>query len=146
MGYSTNEGLLLEFTTQELARLTGDQSGVIINYDRINYARFMADSVIDAYLYGRYDVPFSAPIYPLIEKISYDLTVANLYDYAYRSTTVPQTITWRKINSVKMLKDLQSGVITLGIGSPGTDKPPFIASNRTDADKIYTDDLLDQYN
>ena len=145
MGYSTNIGLLLEFTTQELARLTGDSTGAVINYDRIDYARYMADSIIDAYLSGRYGVPFEDPVPAIIEKISYDLTVANLYDFAYRSTSVPQTVTWRKINIMKLLRDVQSGLVSIGAGTHGTDAPPLIESNKTESDKLFTDDILDQF-
>ena len=145
MGYSSNEALLLEFSGQELARLTGDSTGALIDYDRIDYARYMADSVIDSYLSGRYSVPFVSVIPALIEKISTDLTVANLYDYAYRSTSVPQTVTWRKINVMKLLRDVQSGIVSIGMGTHGSNVPPAIESNKTVSDKLFTDDLLDQF-
>ncbi|MBI5325026.1 MAG: DUF1320 domain-containing protein [Ignavibacteriae bacterium] len=145
MAYSTIEDLLNEYSESELAVLTGDPTGQTINEDRIDYACGNAEALIDAYLYGRFDVPFTGEINPIIKKISVDLTINNLYEIAYSRTTVPSTITWRKINAVKMLKDLQSGLVSMTGSSPGVNAPPPIISNKTENDEIFDDELLDQF-
>ena len=145
MAYSTNNDLLNEYSQSELAILTGDPAGQTINEDRIDYARSNADALIDAYLYGRFDVPFTDEIYPIIKKISVDITIALLYEIAYSRTTVPSTITWRKINAVKMLKDMQQGFVSIMGTTPAVNAPPPIISNKGEEDEIYDDELLDQF-
>jgi phage gp36-like protein len=145
MAYSSDDDLLKEFSEQELARLTGDPSGATINTDRTDYARANADALIDSYLYGRQDVPFSEPVNPLINKISNDLTVSNLYDFAYRNSSVPGTVTWRKISAIKLLKDIQVGIVSLIGTTPGTNAPGIIISNKDELDKLFPDEILDEF-
>jgi len=142
MAYSTNDDLLNEYSESELAVLTGDPTGQTINEDRLDYARENAEALINAYLYGRFDVPFTGEINPIIKKISVDLTVNNLYEIAYSRTTVPSTITWRKINAVKMLKDMQAGIVSLTGSNPTVNAPPPIISNKTKNDRKFTDQQL----
>mgnify|MGYP000921617294 FL=1 len=146
MPYSSDDDLLNEFSLTDLAKLSGEMTGTEINTDRTDYARSNADAIIDAYLYSRYDVPFSEPIDPIIKKISIDVTVANLFDYNYSRSAVPNTIVWRKLNAIKMLKDIQSGKVSLSIANPGTTAHPFILSNREDKKRIFSEELLNQMN
>lgn len=145
MAYSTNDDLLNEYSESELAILTGDPTGQTINEDRLDYARNNAEALINAYLYGRFEVPFTGEINPIIKKISVDITVANLYEIAYSRTSVPSTITWRKINAVKMLKDLQAGTVSLTGSNPTVNAPPPFISNKTNSDRIFNDDILDSF-
>ncbi len=145
MAYSTNDDLLKEYSESELAILTGDPTGLTINQDRLNYARDNAEAMINAYLYGRFDVPFTGGINPIIKKISVDITIALLYEISYNRTTVPSTITWRKINAVKMLKDLQAGNVSLTGSHPAMNAPPPLISNKTGNDRIFDEELLDQF-
>ena len=146
MPYSSDDDLLNEFSLTDLAKLSGDITGTEIKTDRTDYARSNADAIIDAYLYSRYDVPFSEPIDPIIKKISIDVTVANLFDYNYSRSAVPNTIVWRKLNAIRMLKDIQSGKVSLSIANPVTTAHPFILSNREDKKRIFSEELLNQMN
>ncbi len=145
MAYSSDEDLLKEFSESDLAVLTGDSTGTTINTDRTAYARNNADTMIDSYLHGRFDVPFIEEINPIIKKISVDLTIALLFEIAYCKTTVPSTITWRRINALKMLKDIQAGLVSLTRTTPATDAPPPIISNKNGSERIFSDDLLDTF-
>jgi len=145
MAYSSDTDLQKEFSDEELARLSGDPTGMTINIERTTYARQNADSIIDAYLHGRYQVPFGDTPDPIINKISIDLTVSNLFDYAYNSSSVPNTIVWRKINAIKMLKDIRAGYISLLNASPGTNAPPPIISSKSGVARTFGDDVLDQF-
>ena len=58
MAYSIYDDLLFEFSKSELAILTGDPTGTTVDIDRVNFARVSADTMIDTYLWGVYDVPF----------------------------------------------------------------------------------------
>lgn len=145
MTYSTNDDLLKEITTAELARLTGDRTGQNIDTDKTDYARSNADGLIDAYLYGRYNIPFEGPIDPVIKKLSIDLTISNLYEYYYKNSTIPTTIVWRRLNALKLLKDIQEGCVSLQNLSAGTNAPPPIVCNKSEDDRIFNDDVLDEF-
>lgn len=49
MPYSKIDDLLNEFNTDELARLNGDPSGQQINVVRVDYARELAEAIIDSH-------------------------------------------------------------------------------------------------
>ncbi|MFP4368608.1 MAG: phage protein Gp36 family protein [Candidatus Kapaibacterium sp.] len=129
MAYSTDADLLKEMSEEELAMLTGDPEGLAIDYERIARARAMGDAVIDSYLHGRIDSA-AATGDPMINKISCDLTIAGLYDFAYRASAVPNTIVWRKINAMKALKDYKAGEISPKGSIPGRNSPPPMISIR----------------
>ena len=145
MAYSSDSDLLKEFSTEELARLTGDPTGTTIDTDRTTHARTNADAMIDAYLHGRYTVPFESPVDLIINKISVDLTVVNLYDYAYRDSSVPNTVVWRRIYGLKLLKDIQKGYVSIQNASHGTNAPPPLVSNKSEQDRFFGDEVLDQF-
>ncbi|MFA6571081.1 MAG: DUF1320 domain-containing protein [Bacteroidota bacterium] len=145
MAYSADTDLLKEMSESELARLTGDSTGEEINTDRTAYARTNADALIDSYLFGRFNVPFTGTIDPIIQKISVDLTVSNLYDYAYGRSSVPSTLVWRKINAVKLLKDIQAGMVALTSADNDSQLPPPIISNKNANDRFFNDELMDQF-
>jgi phage gp36-like protein len=145
MSYSLDTDLLKEFSESDLAKLTGDPTGTTVDTSRIAYARVNADALIDSYLSGRYDVPFESPIDPIIAKLSLDITVANLYDYSNHRTSIPNTVVWRKLNAMQLLKDIQRGNVFLNTGVTLSGKENAIISNKTEDDKYFTKDLLDQF-
>lgn len=143
--YSTLADIYLEIHEPDLARLTGDSNGVVVDMERVHHAIQMADAVVDSYLYGRYEVPFEVPIDPTITKVSVDLAMANLYDYAYADSGIPNTIVWRRINALRFLKDLQEGKATLRFTNPTLNASPPIISNKSLEDRYFSDDLLDNF-
>ncbi|MFH1049314.1 MAG: DUF1320 domain-containing protein [bacterium] len=146
MSYSVDNDLLFEFSESELAILTGDPTGTTIDWDRVEFARINADRTIDTYLWGVYQVPFTEePVPPLVIKLSVDLTVVYLYEIAYKNSSVPNSIIWRRIYAIKMLKDLREGVITLMDLEHSTNPPKTILSNKTDNQRLFSDDVLDEF-
>jgi phage gp36-like protein len=146
MSYSVLQDLLYEFSESELAILTGDPTGTTIDEDRVNAARLYADRTIDSYLEGIYNVPFVAEaIPPLIVKLSADLTIVNLFEIAYKNSALPNTIVWRRIYGIKMLKDLRIGKIAIMDLEHSINPPESIKSNKTDNQRIFSDDVLDQF-
>lgn len=142
MAYSTDADLLLEFSEEELARLTGDATGAEFSEERTAHARLNADAMIDSYLVGRYPVPFTAPIDPIIRKISIDLTIGNLYETAYRNSAFPATVLWRRLNAQRLLKEIQRGeAFLLNYTASSTAPPAILTNNRSGRD--FTDELLD---
>lgn len=142
MAYSTDEDLLMEFSEEELARLTGDPGGEEINFERIAHVRKLGDALIDSYLRGHYLVPLDVPPDPVIQKCSLDLVIAGLYDISYKNATVPATVTWRKINAVKLLKDIQKGLIALESPPPVSTS---VLTNRDGTERLFDDELMDQF-
>jgi phage gp36-like protein len=146
MEYSLPLDILQEFSESELAILTGDPTGVLIDWERYGYARQSADSTIDTYLWGVYDVPFTEnPIYPLIKKLSVDLTICILYEIAYKDSAVPNAIVWRRIYAYKMLKDIRDGFITIVDTVHTENPPPTILSNKTDKNRIFNEQVMDSF-
>jgi len=113
MSYSTDNDLLAEVSEYDLAKLTGDSSGTTVDYDRIERSRADADSIINGYLMGRYEVPLPIPYDPLIVKLSIDLTMVHLFEFAYSKSSMPNTMVWRRINALKILSGLTTGVVGL---------------------------------
>lgn len=145
MEYSIYEDILLQIPESELAILTGDPTGTTVNLERVDAARTNADSTIDTYLWGVYNVPFvEEPIYPLIRKIAVDLTIVYLYETAYKDSNMPNTIIWKRIYAIKMLKDLRNGLITVTDLQRITEPPPSILTNKTE-DRIFSNDELDKF-
>ena len=145
MPFFESEELLDEISESDLARLTGDPTGVAVQYDRIAYARSNADTLIYSYLAGRYDISDNDIIEPLLRKISVDLTICNLYEYAYSKTVVPNTIVWRRMNAINLLKDVQAGKIALPIKSNNRQQPPPIFTNQPEQNKLFNEDIFNEY-
>jgi len=145
MPYSKIDDLLNEFNTDELARLTGDPSGQQINVVRVDYARELAEAIIDSHLTGRYLTKQYDPPDTLLKAISVDLTVYNIFQFNYARTVIPNTIIWRRMNAMSLLAKLQKGEICL-VSQYGTeDSPPVIRTNKSNVERTFSDTLLDKF-
>jgi phage gp36-like protein len=145
MAYSKIDDLLDEFNPDDLARLTGDSSGQQINVVRVDYARGLAEAEIDSYLAGRYKTGEDNPPDPLLHRISVDLTVYNLFQFAYARTDVPNTIIWRRMAAIDLLAKLQAGAITLVTQFGKEETPPLIRTNNRFNERTFGDDLLNKF-
>lgn len=145
MAYSTDEDLLREMSESELAKLTGDPTGMEINTERTTYARTTAETLIDAYLNGRYHTPLSEPVDPLINKLSIDLTFVNLYEIYYQRSQISQTVTFRKLNAIRLLKDIREGIVYINAKAFSDSKPPIITSNREGKPRTFSEELFKNY-
>jgi phage gp36-like protein len=140
MAYTSQTDLLNEFTVAELARLTGDSTGTTIDSDKVSLAADSAQAEIDTYLNNNYEVPFAEPP-SIISVISHELTVYNLFSFAYKNTEIPEQIKWRRINNLSILKQIQKGNLLM----IGINKPKMILTNKTNEDKIFVDNLIDYF-
>ncbi|MBM2817024.1 MAG: hypothetical protein HW421_3786 [Ignavibacteria bacterium] len=145
MAYSTDDDLLKEFSTEELARLSGDSTGQEIDTDRTDYAHTNADAFINSNLNAICAVPFEEPVPAIISSISIALTIANLYEYSCKNSIVPSGIVLRKIEAMRLLKDIRNGIISLNSGNLSQMSPPPIISNKTGQSALFSDDVLDQF-
>ncbi len=144
MAYSTDADLLKEMSASELAKLCGDPTGVTLDSDRVAHARSNADRTIDSYLLGRYANQTTMPNTPIINKISIDLTIANLYEYAYAKRVMPGTILIKRQEAMNVLKDFQTGKVSYLEYAPTASFSPEIITNNNS--KIFNKDTLNEYN
>ena len=112
MNYITINDLLIEFSTQELAKLTGDSTGNHINTNRIELAIKQAQSEVDAYLSFNYNLPLSN-VPDLIKYLTYELTVYNIYSQYYKNSEITEQVKWRRLNSLSILKQLKNNEIII---------------------------------
>lgn len=112
MSYSTITDLSKIINSNELARVTGDDTGSSIDTDRVNYAIAAADALIDSYLQIVYELPL-AESHDIIKDMSLGLTLIFLYEYHYRDTEVPESISKKRKEIVYDLFKLQKGWIQL---------------------------------
>ena len=143
MAYISESDLLKELSSEELARLTGDPSGATINHERAGIAITRSCAVIDTMLHGKYGVPFESPP-EIIIKIAADLAVAHLHEFYYKSSSLPPTIAWRKLNAMNLLKKIATGEIILTGYTATIDAPPAIVS-RTKQQRLFSDEVLNNY-
>lgn len=144
MAYSSNSDLLKRFTSEELAKLSGDDSGVAIDTDRTDVARDLAEATIDATLHGNYTVPFTDPD-PLVISISVDLTIYHLYRIEYGELPLPSEVNGYYEEAIQLLDDLRTGELYLGGFTAGVDAPPIITTQKSNGNRIYSGDILDSY-
>lgn len=127
-----------------LIQLTNDAGGAAIDQTRIDKAILDADEVIKGYLRSRYPVPLEEPIPGLINKISTDISIFNLYSRRPELDT-PENVVTRYKDAITMLKDIQKGIISLGSADeePLPDTVGVYKSNKTEEDRIFNKSLLD---
>lgn len=102
-----------------------------------------ADTVIDSYLSGRYSVPLAEPIPALVKQMSANLALCNLYDRR-RELDAPDGIIKRRDRYMQMLKDIKTeraNIPELEVSSAKIAPAAFLV-DKTDADRIFSDDLL----
>ncbi len=138
--YTNLSELLLEFTLEELAQLTGDPSGANINQARVEYAIENASRLIDSFLRNRYEVPFAvAP--SLIKFIAREVAICNIYEYANHEGFVPPTINKRRNYALYLLHQIQNGRLQLDLVS---NRPTFVI-NKENEKRLFDDNLLDKF-
>lgn len=140
MAYTSISDLLVEFSVQELAKLSGDSSATTINENRINLLCDMAAIEIDANLFALYNLPFSATP-PIIKNISFEFTVYFIYSAYYKNSEIPDQIKWRRINANSLLKMIKKGDILLN-----TDIPKSRIISRNTANEFDLSYLRDGFN
>ena len=138
MPYTSTDDFLAEMSYEELARLTGDETGTTVDTARLEKAQNDADSLINALLFGKVEVPF-AEVPPLISQIAVTFTLANLFDYACIDSYVPNTIITRKLDAINTLKKIENGYVAL--------ENTFAAGiiNKCATKHYFTDSLLNEF-
>jgi phage gp36-like protein len=99
-----------------------------------------ADTVIDSYLSGRYEVPVTAPLPVIIRQISANLAICNLYERK-RELDVPEGIADRRKRYMQILRDIKAE--TADIPELSKRAPAAFLNSKSGCPAVFGDDLLD---
>jgi phage gp36-like protein len=140
--YCTLDDIKQQISETTLIEITDDNQANEINTTIVDEAILYSGTLIDGFLRGRYSIPL--PIIPvLIKIISADLSVFRLYSRRFH-TDMPESINNKYKNCIKLLEQIQKGIVSLGIEKP--EDPPECGeyiTNKTFRDRIFTDSVLD---
>lgn len=113
--YCTFDDLKKALDVERLVELTDDEGFGEVNQGRIDEAIAAAQGEVDGYLGKRFEVPL-LEVPPLIRATAVDLS---LYHLMCRTLeVVPETRQKRYGEALRRLRDIASGVISLGIAAP----------------------------
>jgi len=130
-----------EISPTDLAYLTGDKTGLVVDQDRVTHAINNASALVNSRLIGIYETPFILPVDEMIYQITLDLTITNLYEYEYRETFIPVPIIQRKMFALKKLKQIQNGEISLMKGEKYDAGKSIIFNKKSIIDEDYQEEL-----
>jgi len=98
-----------------------------------------ADAEIDAWIGGRYKVPFNL-VPDVIRKISIDIAVYNLE--SRRGGDLPEVRKDRYRNAVKLLESIAKGTVTIGEQEATAPAGPVDLPQFTTPEPVFTKDTL----
>ena len=144
MSYCTLADINDQIPETNIIQLTDDEGLGRVNQTRVNKAIETAGGIIDGYLRGRYSLPLSTvPV--LIRTIAIDIAVYKLYERRLE-LEMPEAMSDRYKNAVKLLEQIQKGLIRLGIESPDTGPGQgYYKTNKTAEGRIFNKDVLKQF-
>lgn len=144
MPYCNLNDLKQQVSEATLIEITDDNLAGEINTTVVNEAILYSETIIDGYLRGRYTLPI--PNIPEIVKIlAVDLSIFRLYSRRFH-TDMPDSINDKYKNSIKLLEQIQKGIVSLGIETAGTlPKCGEYRTNKTYRDKIFSKNFLDTF-
>ena len=140
MSYSVLDDINKAITAATVIELTDDEGTGLVNEARVNEAIARADSHIDSYIGTRYTVPVvSVPVPEILNTFSVDMAV---YDLFSRKLEVPKVFDDKYNHAIKHLKDISSGVASIGGAEEPAPATPDNAAetNLTDETQIFTRD------
>jgi len=143
MAYCTQTDIIKELPEAKLKELTDDENLGAVNAARVTEAIAKADSIIDAYCGGRYQIPFTS-VPQVIKTLSVSLSIYNLYK---RRGRMSNTLQDQYTKDVKLLEAISKGVVTLGVQPPPTDSPADYADYEAvdDTDRTFTKTTLTNF-
>lgn len=113
MLYIDIEQIIMEMGESELIRIT-NPDGSSINIEKVESAVNAAESLIHAFLYGKYKLPFGSGFDLMVSRICIDIAIVNLYQMFSKSILPPIERLRRKAESIELLDIISRGQIRLG--------------------------------
>ncbi|MEW6115378.1 MAG: DUF1320 domain-containing protein [Nitrospirota bacterium] len=142
MPYCTLDDIKKAIPESNIIQLTDDNGLGAVDQAKVDDAIAYADQIIDGYLRGRYTLPLSS-VPGLIGKLSVDLAIFHLYGRKFEME-LPEGIMARYKNAIKLLEQIQKGLLSLGIESSSTEAGHY-KTNKTSEDRTFSKDVLDAY-
>jgi len=139
MTYATQADLETRFSTEELAQRTDRIDGSVIDADVVARALADAEAEIDGYLAKRYQLPL-ATVPPMLARLACDIARYYLYD-----DCVIEVVRKRYEDSVRLLKALASGEVTLDAAVILEAAPSGIAVTSRSPERVFNADRLADY-
>lgn len=145
MAYCTLNNLTTRIPEHDLIQLTDDDDQGQVNETVVTDTIASVSEMIDGFLRGRYALPL-LPVPGMIRAIAVDLVIYDLY--GRRPTFgIPEAVEKKQAAQMKVLKQIQDGVVTLG--SAGTTSPAAeLSANTIQAAPprpVFTPDTLRNY-
>lgn len=141
--YITQEDIEKKIGVDGLIQLTDDYVDGVVNTDNMNQAITDAEGEVDSYLAKQYSVPLSSPP-AIVKAICLDIVIYHLWG---RRKSTPEDIEKRYTNAIRFLEKVAKDQVSLGVDTEPTASPNEggPASTKTDEDRIFTDDTLQNY-
>jgi len=143
--YCTTEDIQKQVSRDTLIQLTDDNQLGDIDSEIVQESIFYAETLINGYLLGRYNLPVVSFIPNLLKILSIDLSIYRLYSRRFQ-TDIPDSINEKYKNSVKILEQIQKGIICLEIEATGkVIRMDEYRTNKTAKDRLFSKEFLDDY-
>lgn len=137
MAYSTKSDLLNQISEAELAQLTDDAAGAVVDDDVVDAAIANADSEIDGYCGEKYTVPF-VDVPGIVQNLSGGIALYNLF--TRRETGLlglPESRTNRYDKAIRLLILISQGKVSLG-EIPAPEGNPDEVAEASMNDRLFT--------
>jgi phage gp36-like protein len=143
MPYSDLTALYSALPESDVAQLTDDTNGTVVNEDRVNEAIAKADALIDAFLPAE---PIVGAIPQIITQLSTSLAIYFLYE-RQMGTNMPDSIENSYKRQMDLLKLIQSGRMQIGLSVESSEVVGgvFHKTNKTSDDRIFSSDVMDLF-
>jgi phage gp36-like protein len=146
MGYCTQTDIANMIPEAVLIRLTDDDNAGVIDTGRLAESIDTAGDEIDTYIGGRYALPVTGTVPPILTKLCADIAIYNLYSRIKES--IPELRAERYKAAVRLLEKISKGEISIGLQPPpaapetGHSEGGMQMSART---KIFDSTTMDKY-
>jgi len=143
MPYCVLADITNRISEETVIQLSDDGNLGVVDQAVVDGAIADAGELIDGYLRGRYILPLD-PVPGLVRALSLDLAVYGLYSRR-ASFEVPEPVTDRYKNAVKLLSEIQKGNVTLGSAGVETPVATGGAASVSGPERIFSRDSLKGY-
>ncbi|MEI7475357.1 MAG: DUF1320 domain-containing protein [bacterium] len=142
--YCTLADIQKQISKDTLIQLTDDNQTGETDTVIVDEAIIYSETLIDGYLRGRYILPLTL-VPGVIKIIAVDLSVFRLYSRRFQTDT-PDAINEKYKNSIKMLEQIQKGIIALGIElKANISESAIFRTNKDRSDRSFSKVRLNEY-
>lgn len=140
MPYCTLDDITATITTDDVLQLTDDERAGVINTVRVDEAIAKSDGLILAFAGVVPD-----PVPEIIRQISVELSIYHLHKRKF-ATNMPESIDKGYSRSIDLLKQIQSGKISIGTAEADHSiASGQYATNKTSEDRLFSKTVLAGY-